>query len=204
MRNLQSIILPGIIIGVVGGILLFFAAYNFYPQKNVNINLNGDCYEFLDEAFAKYQLLEIEREKELLRLQLDAIGNIPALIPITFSGSSDVVDQIVDANQINVTNRQTLGDNNTQIDKVIIRGIANISVLERVYDKWQRNISGASTDIENTEIGILPNQYITSEESIKIRDSIDDFMLKGIKEIINSSQGVRPAECRSTIVYQDS
>ena len=62
LKNLQSIILPGIIVGIAGGILLFFAAYNYYPQKNVNINLDGDCYEFLDEAFSKYKLLVIERE----------------------------------------------------------------------------------------------------------------------------------------------
>lgn len=204
MRNLQSIILPGIIIGVAGGILLFFAAYNFYPQKNVNINLNGDCYEFLDEAFSRYKSLEIEREKELMKLQLDAIGNIPGPIPITFSGSSEGVDQTVEYNQINVSERQTIGNNRTQIDKVIITGIAKISVLDRILSDWQKNITGSSTNIENTEIGILPNEYISSNESMKIRQSIDDFMFEGIKKIIGTSEGVKPTECRSAIVYQGS
>ncbi|HEU5120728.1 MAG TPA: hypothetical protein VFT71_07045 [Candidatus Nitrosocosmicus sp.] len=204
MRNLQSIILPGVIIGVAGGIFLFFAAYNFYPQKNVNINLNGDCYEFLDEAFSKYKLLEIEKEKELLRLQLDAIGNIPALIPITFSGSTKEVDEIVEFNRINVTERQTIGGNSTQVDKVIIRGIANLSVLEKISDNWYKNITGTTTEIEDTKIGILPNHYISSNESLKIRQSIDDFMFDGIKRIIGLSEGVKPTECRSAIVYQNS
>jgi hypothetical protein len=196
--------LPGIIIGVAGGILLFFAAYNFYPHKNVNINLNGNCYEFLDEAFSKYKLLEIEKEKELLRLQLDAIGDIPVLVPITFSGSTKEVDQIVEFNRINVTERQTLGDNSTQVDKVIIRGIANLSILEKISDDWNKNTTGVKTGIENTRMGILPNQYISSNESIKIRKSIDDFMFDGIKKIIGSSEGVKPTECRSAIVYQNS
>ena len=183
---------------------MFFAAYNFYPQKNVNINLNGDCYEFLDEAFNKYKSLEIEKEKELLKLQLDAIGNTPGPIPITFSGSSKAVDQTVKSNKINVSERQTIGNNSTQIDKVIITGIANISVLERISNNWQKNITGTSTSVESTEIGILPNQYISSNESIKIRQSIDDFMFEGIKKIIGTSEGVKPTECRSAIVYQNS
>ena len=204
MRNLQSLILPGVIIGIAGGILLFFAAYNFYPHKNVNINLNGDCYEFLDEAFSRYKLLEKEKEKELFRLQLDAIGNIPALIPITFSGSNKEVDQTVKFNRINVTERQKLGDNNTEIDKVIVRGFANVSVLEKIADNWYKNNTGTTMNIENTKIGILPNNYITSNESIKIRESIDDFMFEGIKKIIGSSEGIKPTECRSAIVYRNS
>lgn len=204
LKNLQSIILPGIIVGIAGGILLFFAAYNYYPQKNVNINLDGDCYEFLDEAFSKYKLLEIEREKELLKMQLESIGNRSALIPITFSGSSEQVNQIVSLNGINVTDRQTLGDNNTQVDKVIVRGLIDIKILKQISNSWQKNFTGSQMDVENTEIGILPNQFISPAESLNIRESIDKFMVSGIKRIIDSGEGVKPTECRSAIVYQNS
>ena len=204
MKNLQSIILPGIIVGLAGGILLFFAAYNYYPQKNVNINLDGDCYEFLDEAFSKYKLLEIEREKELLKMQLESIGNRSALIPITFSGSSEQVNQIVSLNGINVTDRQTLGDNNTQVDKVIVRGLVDIKILKQISNSWQKNFTGSQMDVENTEIGILPNQFISPAESLNIRESIDKFMVSGIKRIIDSGEGVKSTECRSAIVYQNS
>lgn len=203
MRNLQSLILPGIIIGIIGGILLFFAAYNYYPQKNVNINFNGNCFEFLDRAYEEYKLLEIDREKELLKLQLDAIGQIGGRIPVTFSGSSDQVDQIIDIYQINVTNRQTIGDSNTQVDKVIIKGLADLSVLEQISNNWQENYSGSVSNSENTAVGILPNPFINSSESMKIRADIDNFIVNGIKKIINSSTGVKPTECRSAIVYQD-
>lgn len=205
MRNLQSLILPGIVIGLIGGIILFFAAYNYYPQKNVNININGDCFEFLDRAYSEYQLLESEKQKELLKLQLDAIGPIIASIPITFSGSTNEVDKIINSYQINVTNRQLLGDNFTQIDKVIIRGIVDLSVLEQISaGNLQKNKSGSFSSIESAEIGILPNSFISSSESMKIRDNMDNFMIHGIKQIINSSTGVKPTECRSAIVYQDS
>jgi hypothetical protein len=39
---------------------------------------------------------------------------------------------------------------------------------------------------------------------MKIRDDIDNFIVNGIKKIINASTGVKPTECRSAIVYQDS
>lgn len=204
MRNLQSLILPGIIVGIIGGIVLFFAAYNYYPQKNVNINLDGNCFEFLDRAYEAYKLLEMEREKELLKMQLDAIGHVAIGIPVTFSGSSNLVDQIIDTYKINVTHRQILGDNHTQVDKVIIRGIANLSVLEQIPIKWQSNNSGATSTIEGTELGILPNPYINSSESIKIRENIDNYFVNGIKKIVNSSTGVKPSECRSTIIYEDT
>lgn len=204
MRNIQSLILPGIIIGIIGGILLFFAAYNYYPQKNVNINLNGNCFEFLDRAYEEYKLLEIERQKVLLKLQLEAIGHIAGRIPVTFSGSSNEVNQVIDTYQINVTNRQTIGDNNTQVDKVIIRGLTDLSVLEQISNNWQKNYSGSISNFDNTEVGILPNPFINSSESMKIRDDIDNFIVNGIKKIIHSSTGVKPTECRSAIVYQDS
>ena len=204
MRNLQSLILPGIIIGIIGGILLFFAAYNYYPQKNVNINLNGNCFEFLDRAYEEYKLLEIERQKVLLKLQLEAIGHMAGRIPVTFSGSSNEVNEVIDNYQINVTNRQTIGDNNTQVDKVIIRGLTDLSVLEQISNNWQKNYSGSISNFDNTEVGILPNPFINSSESTKIRHDIDNFIVNGIKKIINASTGVKPTECRSAIVYQDS
>jgi hypothetical protein len=198
------LILPGIIIGIIGGILLFFAAYNYYPQKNVNINLNGNCFEFLDRAYEEYKLLEIERQKVLLKLQLDAIGHMAGRIPVTFSGSSNEVSEVIDTYQINVTYRQIIGDNNTRVDKVIIRGLTDLSVLEQISNNWQKNYSGSISNFDNTEVGILPNPFINSSESMKIRDDIDNFIVNGIKKIINASTGVKPTECRSAIVYQDS
>ncbi|HKO64218.1 MAG TPA: hypothetical protein VJU13_03385, partial [Candidatus Nitrosocosmicus sp.] len=105
--------MPGIVIGIIGGILLFFAAYNYYPHKNVNINLDGKCYEFLNEAYQKYQNLVSMRERELLRLQIAVLNGSNTFVPITFSGSREDVDNIIEKFDINVTEIQSIGDQNT-------------------------------------------------------------------------------------------
>ena len=202
MRSLQFIIVPGIVIGIIGGILLFFAAYNYYPQKNVNINLNGKCYEFLDEAYQKYQDLVSIRERELLKLQIESLEGSNSFVPITFSGSSDDVDYIIDKFDINVTEIQTLGDQNTQVDKMIIKGVINNTILEQILDNISDNITDTTAN-SMPKIGILPNSGISPSESAKISDKVDQFMISGLKEIISEKNGVKETECRSTIMYND-
>jgi hypothetical protein len=202
LRNLQFIIVPGIVIGVIGGILLFFAAYNYYPQKNVNINLNGKCYEFLDEAYKKYQDLVSNRERELLKLQIDSLEGSNTFVPIIFSGSSNDVEHIIDKFDINVTEKQTLGDQNTKVDKIIVRGVVSNVILEQLLDNISENITDASMNLM-PKFGILPNSGISASESAKISDNIDQFMISGLKQIIVEKDGVKDAECRSTIVYND-
>lgn len=202
LRNLQFIIAPGIVIGVIGGILLFFAAYNYYPQKNVNINLNGKCYEFLDEAYKKYQDLVANRERELLKLQIDSLDGSNTFVPIIFSGSSNDVEHIIDKFDINVTEKQTLGDQNTKVDKIIVRGVVSNVILDQLLDNISENITDATMNLM-PKFGILPNSGISASESAKISDNIDQFMISGLKQIIVEKDGVKDAECRSTIVYND-
>ncbi|HEU5121086.1 MAG TPA: hypothetical protein VFT71_08860 [Candidatus Nitrosocosmicus sp.] len=206
MRNLQLIIVPGIIVGLIGGVVLFFAAYNFYPHKNVNINLNGDCYEFLGNAYAKYKNLENVKEKELLRMQIQAIESPSVLIPITFSGTQSQVNSLIDSSKINVTNMQTLGDNQTHVDKVIVKGLVKLSFLKEYYEKWVNNSTEdiASQNNLKMAIGILPNKFISAQESTLIKDAMDKLMIDGIKEILVTKDGIKATECRSAIVYQDS
>ena len=202
LRNLQFVIVPGIVIGIIGGILLFFAAYNYYPQKNVNINLNGKCYEFLDEAYQKYQDLVSNRERELLKLQIASLEGSNSFVPITFSGSSDDVDYILDKFDIKVTEIQTLGDQNTQVDKMIIKGVINNTILEQILDNISDNYTDTTAN-SMPKIGILPNSGISVSESAKISDNMDQFMISGLKEIISEKNGVKETECRSTIIYND-
>jgi hypothetical protein len=202
LRNLQFIIVPGIVIGVIGGILLFFAAYNYYPQKNVNINLNGKCYEFLDEAYKKYQDLVSNRERELLKLQIDSLEGSNTFVPIIFSGSSNDVEHIIDKFDINVTEKQTLGDQNTKVDMIIVRGIVSNVILEQLLDNISENITNTTMNLM-PKFGILPNSGISASESAKISDNIDQFMISGLKQIIVEKNGVKDAECRSTIVYKE-
>lgn len=53
----------------------FFMAFSFYPEKHVNVKINGECYEFLDNAYAKYIKLQAEKELLIFRLQANAIGS---------------------------------------------------------------------------------------------------------------------------------
>jgi len=202
LRNLQFIIVPGIIIGIIGGILLFFVAYYYYPQKNVNINLNGNCYEFLDGAYQKYQDLVSFRERELLKMQIAAIGESYILVPIVFSGSNVDVDRIIDDFDINVTDIQTLGDENTRVDKMIVKGVISTEILEQILNNISENNIGAPMD-SMPKIGILPNSGISASESAKISINIDQFMTSGLKKIVLEENGVQGTECRSTIIYND-
>ncbi|KAA2280214.1 hypothetical protein [Candidatus Nitrosocosmicus sp. SS] len=199
---MQIIIIPGIIVGLIGGILLFFAAYNFYPHKNVNINLDGDCYEFLGNAYTMYKNLENIKERELLKMQIQAIENPDVPIPIAFSGPQSQVNTLIDTGKINVTNRQTLGDNQTSVDKVIVKGLGKLSFLQEYYDDWNIN-STDDTEVQSLKIGILPNKFISAQESASIKSKMDKFMIQGIKDILATKDGVKSTECRSAIVYQD-
>ncbi|MGH9976423.1 MAG: hypothetical protein ACRD8Z_11380, partial [Nitrososphaeraceae archaeon] len=46
--------IPIIIILTIGGIISFFLAYSFYPKKNVNVNVDGLCFELVGSAFNQY------------------------------------------------------------------------------------------------------------------------------------------------------
>lgn len=198
LRNLQSIIVPGIVIGIIGGILLFFAAYNYYPQKNVNINLNGKCYEFLDVAYQKYKDLVAIRERELLKLQIESLKGSNSIVPITFSGSSVNVEHIIDKFDINVTQIQRLGDQNTQVDMMIVKGGVSTVRLQQLLE----NISDVTKE-SMPKFGILPNTGISASESTRISDKIDQFMTSGVKKIVLEEDSVKRTECRSTIIYND-
>jgi hypothetical protein len=169
----------------------------------VNINLNGKCYEFLDVAYQKYQDLVSLRERELLKMQIDAIGESNSFVPITFSGSSVDLERIIDYYDINVTDIQTLGDLNTQVDKMIVKGIVSFAILEQIL----RNITENNIDATMNSMpkfGILPNSGISTSESAAISDNTQQFMAGGIKKIIQEEEGVKETECRSTIIYNDS
>ena len=107
----------------------------------MNINLNGNCYEFLDVAYQKYQDLVSFRERELLKMQIEAIGRSTNFVPITFSGSNIDIERIIDNYNINVTDIQTLGDLNTKIDKKIVKGLVSNAILEQILSNSLLDLS---------------------------------------------------------------
>ena len=184
---------------------MLLLAFSFYPQKHVNANLDGNCYEFLDNAYIKYKNLEMKKEKAVKMLQVQAIGNSGISVPITFSGTNKEVNDFMESNHINETGRQTLGKNNSGIDKVIIRGTILNGNLEKIVNDYSSNDTAVSfSKTVSYGLGIQPNPHITSAESQQISESIEQLTEKGLKEIISEKDGVKAAECRSKIVYNDN
>ncbi|MDP8906617.1 MAG: hypothetical protein M3M88_03755 [Thermoproteota archaeon] len=204
MVSSQKIVVPGIITALIGGTIMLLLAFSFYPEKHVNINLNGRCYELLDEAYAKYKDLEVQRENEIKRLQVQAIGDPAIMVPISFSGTERQVNDFINQNDVDVSSRQLLG-NNSSIDKTIVKGTMSNGNLERIINSSNVENNGANhTQTIAFGLGIQPNPYITPSESQQITKNIYDIMLNRVKEIIAEKEGVKEAECRSKFVYNDN
>ena len=103
MVDFHRLAIPIIVILAISGIISFFLAYNFYPKKNVNVNVDGICYELLGSAFDQYKNLETQRSVRALQLQLNAIEPPNAAIPISFSGTKDGVMEFSSKYDINIT-----------------------------------------------------------------------------------------------------
>lgn len=204
MVSSQKIIVPGIITALIGGTIMLLLAFSFYPEKHVNINLNGRCYELLDVAYAKYKDLEVQRENEIKRLQVQAIGDPAIMVPISFSGTERQVNDFINQNDVDVSSRQLLG-NNSSIDKTIVKGTMSNGNLERIINSSIVENNGANhTQTIAFGLGIQPNPHITPSESQQITKNIYDIMLNRVKEIIAEKEGVKEAECRSKFVYNDN
>ncbi len=203
MVNLKKIVIPGIVIGLVGGTIMFILAFSYYPEKHVNINLSGNCYEFLGNAYADYKILELEKEKEIKKLQIQAIGDPKNIVPITFSGSDNDTNEFINTNNINITYKKSLDNSSTIIDKTIFKGtIINEDLQKLVNGSFSNNTESFSKTVLSS-LGIQSNPHITSEESLQIIKNINQFIQNGIKKIIDNNDGVKKAECRSKIVYED-
>ncbi len=189
---------------MIGGTIMLVLAFSYYPEKHVNINLNGRCYEFLDVAYAKYKNLEAQRENEIKMRQVQAIGDPTIMVPISFSGTERQVSEFINKNDVNVSSRQVLG-NGSNLDKIIVKGTISNGNLERLINSSIIESNGANfTQTMVSGLGIQPNPYITQVESQQITKNIDEIMLNRIKEIIAEKEGVKEAECRSKIVYNDN
>ena len=183
---------------------MFILAFSYYPEKHVNINLNGNCYEFLDNAYENYKDLQLEKEKEIKKLQIQAIGDPKNIVPITFSGSDRDTNDFINTNNINITYKKPLDNSSTIIDKTILKGTITNGALEKLVNNSYSNNTEYFSKTVLFSLGIQSNSHITSEESLQISKNIDQFIKNGIKKIIDNNDGVRKAECRSKIVYEDT
>ena len=130
MVDFHKLAIPIIVILVISGTISFFLAYNFYPKKNVNVNIDGNCYELLGSSFDHYKNLEAQRSVRIFQLQLDAIEPPSAAIPISFSGTKNGVKEFSSRYDINITENNQIGN----IDKYVVDGIVKKPYLKQILE----------------------------------------------------------------------
>lgn len=202
MIDYYKFAIPAIVVVIIGGMASGLMAYNFYPEKHVNVNIGGKCYELLDSANVKYQSLAAENEIEILRLQLDSIETEQATLPVTFSGTQAGISDFTDKyNIINIISDTPISDN-SNVDKRIVKATISKSEFQRIVnDLTLKDVKPLSKTVAGS-IGLQPNTYITPEEGKQISLNSNEFMREGIHEIVESKyDGVKPAECRTKIQY---
>lgn len=201
MIDYYKFAIPAIVVVIIGGMVSGLMAYSFYPEKHVNVNIDGKCYELLDSANVKYQNLAAANEIEILRLQLDAIETEQATLPVIFSGTQAGSSDFTDKYNINIISDESISDN-SNVDKRIVKATISKSEFQRIVNDLTLEDVNPSSKTVAGSIGLQPNTYITSEEGRQISLNSNEFMREGIHEIIESKyDGIKPAECRTKIQY---
>jgi len=206
MIDYYKFAIPGIVVVIIGGMISGIMAYNFYPEKHVNVNIDdGKCYELLDSANVKYQNLAAKNKIEILKLQLDAINSEKeqaVMLPVTFSGTQAGISDFTDKyNILNIISDAPISDN-SNVDKRIVKATITRSEFQRIVnDLTLKDVNPLSRTVAGS-IGLQPNTFITPEEGKQISLSSNDFMREGIHDIVESNyDGVKSAECRTKIQY---
>jgi hypothetical protein len=206
MIDYYKFAIPVIVVVIIGGMISGLMAYNFYPEKHVNVNIDdGKCYELLDSANVKYQNLAAKNKIEILKLQLDAINSEKeqaVILPVIFSGTQAGISDFTDKyNMINIISDTPISDN-SNVDKRIVKATITKSEFQRIVnDLTLKDVKPLSETVAGS-IGLQPNTYITPAEGKQISLSSNEFMREGIHEIVESNyDGVKSAECRTKIQY---
>jgi hypothetical protein len=204
MIDYYKFAIPAIVVLIIGGMASGLLAYRFYPEKHVNVNIGGKCYELLHSAYRKYQDLSAKNEIEILKFQLNAIGTEEeqtVVLPVTFSGTQAGISDFMNRyNIINIISDEPISDN-TNVDKRIVQATISKSDFQRIVNDLTLKDVNPLTRTVAGSIGLQPNSYITPEEGKKIALDSTQFLRKGIQEIIVSKDGVKSAECRSPEQY---
>jgi hypothetical protein len=194
--SFSKLAFPGILVLLVGGTIGFLLAFNYYPEKHVNVNVDGKCYELLDESNEKHKILRAQNEINMKKMQLNMIESDDASLPVTFSGFKENVDDFIKQyNLRNIISMQKVSDNPT-FDKFIIKATLSQNELQKIVNDLTLSDFYPTVSVRGS-VGLGPNQYISSEERKVISAESKDFMENGIKNIVESNGGVKSAECRN-------
>ena len=187
---------PGILALLAVGTVGFLLAFSYYPEKHVNVDIDGTCYELLDESNEKHKILRAENEIKIKQMQLNMIEYGDASLPIVFSGFKDSVDEFIKQYNIrNIISMQKVSDN-PKFDKFIIKATSSKNELQKIVNDLTLGDFYPTLSVKGS-VGLGPNKYISSEEGKVISAESKDFMQNGIKSIVESNIGIKVAECRN-------
>ena len=194
--------IPLIVIFIIVGAVSFSLAFTYYPKKNVNVNVDGICYEILGPAYADYKDLEAERELQVIAHEYNAIEKPNSIIPIVYTGTKDQVQDFISKYNVRVTDNQEIGGEmyytNDYIGKTIIKGEISKANLLKVITDLSSSKKAMNENVYN--LGIQNNTFLSSEEREKISSDSTTFMIEGIQKILeNRKDSIKQAECRSQI-----
>jgi hypothetical protein len=194
--NLYKLAFPGILALVAVGIVGFLLAFSYYPEKHVNVNIDGKCYELLDASHEKHKILRAENEINVKQMQLNMIEQSDARLPIVFSGFKESIDDFIRQYDIrNIISIQKVSDN-PAFDKYIIKTTLSKNELQEIVNDLTVSDFYPTLSVKGS-LGLGPNKYISSEEGKVISAESKDFMQNGIKNIVKYNVGIKLAECRN-------
>ena len=194
--SLYKLAIPGIVTLLAIGTAGFLLAFSYYPEKHVNVEIDGKCYELLDTANEKHKILRAQNEINIKQIQLNMIEHSDASLPVVFSGfKEDVDDFIKQYNLRNIISVQKVSDNPT-FDKYIIKATLSKNELQKIVNDLTLTDFYPTLSVRGG-VGLGPNKYISSEEGKVISAESKGFMENGIKDIVESNIGTKLAECRN-------
>lgn len=194
----RKLSLPAVIIFVIGGVISFLLAFNFYPEKHVNVNIDGKCYELLDKANIQYQNLAASNRLLVLKMQIDYIESADAKIPIIFSGYEERINEFLKIHPFQIIEKQNITNSvNPSLNKSIVKAIVSKNELSNLINNSKISDFYQYSNSIIGSIGIQSTQYFTLEEGKAVSNKSKELMYNGLKEIIESKERVKSAECRN-------
>ena len=190
--------LPTIIIFEIEGVISFLLAFNFYPEKHVNVNVDGKCYKLLDKANIQYQNLAATNRLLVLKMQIGYIESANSKIPIIFSGYEERINEFLQIYPFQIIEKQNITNSvNPSLNKNIVKAIVSKNELSNLINNSKISDFYQYSNSIIGSIGIQSTQYFTLEEGKAVSNKSKELMYNGLKEIIERKEGVKSAECRN-------
>ena len=159
--SLYKLAFPGIVALLAVGTAGFLLAFSYYPEKHVNVDIDGKCYELLDVPNEKHKILRAEDEINVKQMQLNMIEHKDTSLPIVFSGFKKDLDDFINRYDIrNILSVQKVSDNPT-FDKFIIKATLSKNELQKIVKDLTISDFYPMLSVKGS-VGLGPNKYIST------------------------------------------